>query len=317
MNLKKIYEVAKVSNDNSLFDVKEIQDLYGISLDEIKNAIDNEKLRREIFGKLSQQGFNIKEIEKDDFDQVINLDNDLFLQQYNKCKKSFPDERDKKFIENARRLYNDFISLYPFNEHPEYIDNLTPDKLFEKGNKKTLFYMISNWASGTGKPVGYYQDQIIKNFEEFKNLLRGVVDQTKSLAEKIDLPWDIIPQLGGDRMIAKKLVYIFNLDKSLAISTPDMEEMLQRLGYDFKKEALEQKNKEYSILSVGEKYQLLTETLLKAKNKLNKDWDNITFNHFLYKCVSSRYLQYPEEYGNLEEGTDIEIEDNHNRSTHT
>ena len=31
---------------------------------------------------------------------------------------SFPDEIDKKLIGNTRTLYNDFISLHPFNEHP-------------------------------------------------------------------------------------------------------------------------------------------------------------------------------------------------------
>jgi hypothetical protein len=33
----------------------------------------------------------------------------------------------------------------------------------------------------------------------------------------------------------KKIVYIFNIDNSLAITTPDMEEILQKLNYDFKK----------------------------------------------------------------------------------
>ncbi len=109
--------------------------------------------------------------------------------------------------------------------------------------------MISNWASGIGKPVGYYHDQIIKNFEEFKQLLKGVIDQSKSLAQEIDMPWGKIPQLGGNRMIAKKLAYIFNNDNSLAITTVDMEEMLQKLNYDFKKQALEQKNKQSLNLS--------------------------------------------------------------------
>jgi hypothetical protein len=89
MNLKKIYKVTNVSSDNTLFDVKESRNLNGISLNDIKNAIDNKKLNKEIFVKLAQQGFNIKRIEKDDFDQIINLDNDLFLQRYNKCKESF------------------------------------------------------------------------------------------------------------------------------------------------------------------------------------------------------------------------------------
>ena len=52
-------------------------------------------------------------------------------------------------------------------------------------------------------------------------------------------------------MIAKKLVYIFNIHNSLAITTPDMEEILQKLNYDFKKQALEQKNKQFLNLSLS------------------------------------------------------------------
>jgi hypothetical protein len=51
-----------------------------------------------------------------------------------------------------------------------------------------------------------------------------IIDQSKSLAQEIDMPWCKTPQLGGNRMIAKKLAYIFNIDNSLAITTPDMEE---------------------------------------------------------------------------------------------
>ena len=47
----------------------------------------------------------------------------------------------------------------------------------------------------------------------------------------------------------KKLVYFFNIHNSLAITTPDMEEILQKLNYDFKKQALEQKNKQFLSLS--------------------------------------------------------------------
>jgi hypothetical protein len=54
---------------------------------------------------------------------------------------------------------------------------------------------------GIGKPVGYFHDQIIKNFE-FKQLWKGVIDQSKSLVEEIDMIWGKIPQLGGNKMIA-------------------------------------------------------------------------------------------------------------------
>jgi hypothetical protein len=125
--------------------------------------------------------------------------------------------------------------------------------------------------------------------KNFKELLRVIVNPNKSLAQKIDTNWEDIPGLGGDKLIAKKLLYIFNLDTSLAISTADMKEMLSNLGSDYQKESINRVKKDYIDLSLGEKYQPLTELLLEIKLKLDKNWDSITFSRFLYKCVSSRY----------------------------
>lgn len=294
MTLKKVYKVNEISKDNFKFEVTEIQSLNGISLNEIKNAISHEKLKKEYFEKISQQGFNILRIEKKDFERVLELDKELFSQRYNKCKVSFPDETDTDFIEKNTQIYRDFISLFPFKDHPEEIDKLTPETVFQTGNKKTLSYMIQYWAAGTGIKSGDYIESIISNIEKFKSLLKGVVDPNKSHSQKIDLQWSEIPQLGGDRLIAKKLVFIFNIESSLAISTSDMQEMLLNFDCDYEKESINRLEKLYTNLTLGEKYQLLTELLLKVKESIDRDWDNITFNHFLYKCVSSRYIKNDE-----------------------
>lgn len=76
MQLKKIYRVESVSDKSKKFTLSEDKELNGLSLTEIKNAIRTRKFRKEVFGKLSRQGFNIKRVEKSDFDSVISLDSE-------------------------------------------------------------------------------------------------------------------------------------------------------------------------------------------------------------------------------------------------
>ena len=71
----KVYRVDSVSEDNVRFNISEIKELHGITLGVIKDAIQNGKIRNEVFNKVGQQGFNIIEIEKSDFDQLLSLDN--------------------------------------------------------------------------------------------------------------------------------------------------------------------------------------------------------------------------------------------------
>jgi hypothetical protein len=51
----------------------------------------------------------------------------------------------------------------------------------------------------------------------FKQLLKIAVDPNRTLADKVDAGWDGIPGFGGDRIIAKKIIYLFNLGDALPI----------------------------------------------------------------------------------------------------
>jgi hypothetical protein len=75
--LKKVYRVNDVTRDNSKFKVSEIKELNGMSYEQIKLLRENGKLDGEAFKKIGQQGFNIAEIEKTDYDQVLILDSSL------------------------------------------------------------------------------------------------------------------------------------------------------------------------------------------------------------------------------------------------
>ena len=78
----KLYRVDSVSDDNVRFNVSEIKELSGITFEVIKDAIQNGKIRNEVFNKVGQQGFNIIEIEKSDFDRAF------FSRQCIHCKKA-------------------------------------------------------------------------------------------------------------------------------------------------------------------------------------------------------------------------------------
>jgi MoxR-like ATPase len=71
-----------------------------------------------------------------------------------------------------------------------------------------------------------------------------------------------------------------------------MEIFLGKLGKDYLQKAHEMYAKDYSSLSIGEKYQLLAEMLLEAKWEIDPSWDTTTFHRFLYNCVK-RELEVP------------------------
>jgi hypothetical protein len=53
--------------------------------------------------------------------------------------------------------------------------------------------------------------------KEFRNLLRIAVDDRKSLAEKVDAPWERIGGIGPDKLLAKQLIFCFNYDRGAVL----------------------------------------------------------------------------------------------------
>ena len=71
-SLQKTYRVLYVSEDHSLFELEEVLDL-GIPFREIKQARNDKRLRYEAFCGIGQQGYNIKEIQEEDYNQLMKL----------------------------------------------------------------------------------------------------------------------------------------------------------------------------------------------------------------------------------------------------
>ena len=65
-----------------------------------------------------------------------------------------------------------------------------------------------------------------------RRLLHVAVDRKKTLAEKVDAPWDQIKGLGRDRHIAKKIIFCFNYENGDVLpifKTQDLEFFINKI----------------------------------------------------------------------------------------
>ena len=188
--------------------------------------------------------------------------------------------------DDMKKDFQEFLRVYPFKKHPEKIDSLTPEDIYNPGNPSFLYYIehkLNHFGSiklGSSKYAYNARDQI----NEFKSLLKIVVDDSKSIAEKLDAPWDKIKFWGGDRHVAKKVIFCYNIDKVMSIyNTNDLEDYANL----FDRNHASRKNefgKAYDGLTLGEKFEYLNEIILRFKNEnIDSNLDNSAFMMFLYR----------------------------------
>jgi len=192
----------------------------------------------------------------------------------------------KREVETAISLLRNFREKYPFVENPKSIEALKPDDVFKKetGEIGDFFH----WIEYRLKPLGHltlYSNvyrRIRSDFDTFKELLYVVVDKEKSLAKKVDAQWNEIKGLGRDRHIAKKIIFCFNYEIESVVpifSTSHLEYFLKTI-LERSKFPLQ-----YENMSRGEKYEFLTDELLKAKedSPITESWEITYFCRFLYE----------------------------------
>ncbi|MGD6934213.1 MAG: hypothetical protein ACQCN5_08410 [Candidatus Bathyarchaeia archaeon] len=203
-----------------------------------------------------------------------------------KAKSFDKDGSMKKVVDDALEKLQIFRNRYPFAETPDLIDQLSPEEIFknQSGEIGDFFHYIEYYL----KPLGHlyvYSNvyhTIRNNIDIFKELLYVTVDKEKSLAEKVDAPWKEISGLGSDSHIAKKIIFCFNYETGQVVpifSTPHLEYFLETI--------LEKTSFpiQYENMSLGEKYQYLTEELLNAKDnsEITRPWEITYFCRFLYE----------------------------------
>jgi hypothetical protein len=128
--------------------------------------------------------------------------------------------------------------------------------------------VIDRWEKLTGN--------VKEKLDIFKTLLTTVVDDSKTLHEKIDIPWDSINRFGGDRHIAKKIISLFYPEKVFPIfNTRHFEFFSSKLGLDLHRIMKKRFQKDYEDATVGEKFEAFNEALLEWKEKNSPSLDNL------------------------------------------
>ena len=134
----------------------------------------------------------------------INIDEVRAFERYSQYRRK---------VDHVRGLLMQFRREYPFVSHPESIDNLDCDDIYDI--ERNRFGNFSHWIVFHLKDLGFLSRNVVfptvfknicKQLNRFKELLMIVVDEQTSLADKVDAPWKTIKRMGGDQHLAKKII---------------------------------------------------------------------------------------------------------------
>lgn len=191
----------------------------------------------------------------------------------------------KHEVDSALAFLKALRQKFPFAENLREIEWLDPDKLY-KINPDAVgeFFQL---VEGSLKPIKYSNagggSNVYRNarlqIKDFKNLLRTAVDDRKSLAQKIDAPWERIGGIGQDKILPKKIIYCLNFERAIILpifSNQHLRHFVTRI--------IDVSSGQTKYLSLGQEYEYYISELVKAKNStpIMKGWDNMYFASFLY-----------------------------------
>ena len=194
----------------------------------------------------------------------------------------------KREIDNALVALKEFRVKFSFTENPQSIDWLEPDKIFKSNPDEIgeffryLVYHLDPLGHITIQSSNVYRNARLQ-IDDFKYLLRVAVDKKKSLAEKVNAPWEKIGGLGQDKEIAKKIIFCFNYESGKVLpifSTAHLKYFVNKV--------VDRPSNPRKYYSLGEEYAELMSELLAAKEKvrLTKSWEISYFARFLYHTYS-------------------------------
>ena len=179
----------------------------------------------------------------------------------------------------------DFRQKFPFAENLRTIEWLDPDKLFKLNpdevgeffNLMETIFKLFGYSSLSSSNV--YRNARLQ-ISDLKNLLRIAVDNRKSLAQKVDAPWQKIGGIGEDKQLAKKIIFCFNYENGTVLpifSNHHLRHFVNRM--------VDAPFVQAKYFSLGQEYEHYTAELLKAKNNLplTRSWDVLYFTRFLYR----------------------------------
>jgi len=191
-----------------------------------------------------------------------------------------------KLNESVKNLKK-FQEKFNFRIFSKQIDEINPDEIYKKGKDDCFFHWIEFKTKYLGAIFTYggkvYPNALI-HIDTFKKLLKIIVNPDIDIKNKIDAEWQNIKGFGGDKLIAKKILYCYYPKDILPIfKTDHLETFARKLNIEFEKKSFDLFGKNYLELTVGEKFELLNGQLKNFKNEQLADIDDNTLCHYLYQ----------------------------------
>jgi len=188
----------------------------------------------------------------------------------------------KRSVERAQQELVSFRMVFPFDANPEAIDSMSEQDVYDPGSGQEYFF---KWLEYKLRPLGGYNigsSRVYENArssaDQFKRLLHIAVSEDLNLAEKIDADWESIPGMGGDKLIAKKIVSAYD-DRVLPVFKTELLEhfFCQIIG----KRSLPPT---YESMSVGQRFEFLTGQLLNERERFPETsaWSIPYYGRFLH-----------------------------------
>ncbi len=187
-------------------------------------------------------------------------------------------------VDRALALLKEFRQKYPFTENLRSIEYLDADKLFKINPDEVgeFFRLLESSLKPLGRST-LNSSNVYRNARlqigEFKNLLRAAVDSRKSLAQKIDAPWERIGGLGQDKQLAKEIIFCFNYEGGKVLPIFNNQHLRH-----FVNRVVDVPSGQTKYSSLGQEYENYNAELLNAKNSLSltRGWDALYFAVFLF-----------------------------------
>jgi hypothetical protein len=194
------------------------------------------------------------------------------------------DGQVKREVAKTIVLLKEFRAKFPFAENLREIERLNPDRLFKVNPEAEgeFFSLMDGYLKGLGSS-GSISVDVCRNAQlqlaEFKNLLRTVVDAKKSLAQKVDAPWERIGGVDQDKQLALEIIFSFTCQSNAVLPVFSIEHLRH-----FAATITNMSTGQTQDHSVGQEYERHTAELIKTKNSqpLTRSWDVIYFTRFLY-----------------------------------
>ncbi|MEM2910138.1 MAG: hypothetical protein QXO01_03625 [Nitrososphaerota archaeon] len=197
-------------------------------------------------------------------------------------------------VRKDREALKEMLDYFPFRKNPEMIDKLTPKSLYNPGGPRDwFFYFFEFKLKRVGRirvPSDLPWREACEKIDLFKQLLKLLVNDEKLIHEKIDDErWLELKGWGGDKHYVKKLLFIYYPDQVMPTFKTDILEMqLNWLGLfeEAKLESRKRHDEDLNALSVGKKFELYNELILKSlKDVLPKDWDTLAIARLFRELV--------------------------------